>query len=354
MAVYKDGEKNNWYCSCYYKNWDGKKMRHHKRGFKTKREALKYEAEFLSIKHASMNMLLKNFVDVYFRDKGGELKERSVKNKRYMIDKHVLPVFGEIPMNKISASDIIQWQNNLIEQGYQPTYLRMIHNQIAAIFNHAYRIYGLEDNPCAKIKRMGKAEASKMEFWTKEEYIKFIASVEKKSYYFPLFETLFWTGCRIGEVLALTMEDIDLVNNKIHISKTYYRNHSKDIITSPKTDNSIRTIDIPQFLTDELSEYIKSIYGIERTERLFPITVRAVEVYMKRHVEKVGVKSIRVHDLRHSHVAYLIHKGVDPLVIKERVGHRDIKITLNTYGHLYPSKQKEVADLLNEAVEKGE
>jgi molybdenum cofactor synthesis domain-containing protein len=64
-------------------------------------------------------------------------------------------------------------------------------------------------------------------------------------------------------------------------------------------------------------------------------------------MEKAGVKKIRIHDLRHSHVAYLINQGVQPLIIKERLGHKDIKITLNTYGHLYPSQQKEVAEMMN-------
>ena len=68
---------------------------------------------------------------------------------------------------------------------------------------------------------------------------------------------------------------------------------------------------------------------------------------MRRHIEKAGVKKIRVHDLRHSHVAYLIHQGVEPLMIKQRLGHKDIKITLNTYGHLYPNEQKKLAEMLN-------
>ena len=83
-------------------------------------------------------------------------------------------------------------------------------------------------------------------------------------------------------------------------------------------------------------------------ERLFPVGQEAVQHMMKHVITKAGVKQIRVHDLRHSHVAYLIHKGVEPLIIKERVGHKDIRITLNTYGHLYPSKQKTVANLLDE------
>ena len=73
----------------------------------------------------------------------------------------------------------------------------------------------------------------------------------------------------------------------------------------------------------------------------------AVQHKMKRSIEKAGVRKIRVHDLRHSHVAYLIHKGVEPILIKERVGHKDIRITLNTYGHLYPNQQRKVADLLD-------
>lgn len=347
MAIYKDEQRGTWYCSTYYESWDGTKKRHHKRGFRTKKEAQKYEAEFLSIKQASMDMLLKNFVEVYFQDKAKELKERSITSKRHMINKHIIPVFGNKAMNKITPSSIVQWQNSMIEKGYQPTYLRMVQNQLSALFNHAYRIYGLKENPCSKVKKMGKADANKMNFWTKDEYERFLKTVDKSGYYHMLFELLFWTGCRIGEALALTQKDVDLVNSCIYINKTYYRGNSTDVITSPKTETSNRTIDIPEFLLDELKEYMGRIYGIEGNERIFPITTRAVQAYMKRHVVVAGVKEIRVHDLRHSHVAYLIDQGVEPLLIKERLGHRDIKITLNTYGHLYPNRQKKVAQMLD-------
>lgn len=349
MAIYKDAERNTWYCSFYYEDWTGKKKRHHKRGFATKKAAQQYETRFLNMQKASMDMMLKDFVEIYFKDKKGELKERSIQSKRHMINKHIIPVFGEVPMNKVKASDIIQWQNQLIEQKYQPTYLRMLQNQISALFNHAYRVYGLSDNPCSKVKKMGKADAKKMSFWTKEEYDMFIRTVDTRSYYYPLFEVLFWTGCRVGEALALTPADIDKMNCCIHIDKTYYRDHATDIVTAPKTENSIRTIDIPKFLMEELEEYMRSIYALDENDRLFPVTFRAVQTYMKRHIVKADVKEIRVHDLRHSHVSYLIHKGVEPLLIKERLGHRDIKITLNTYGHLYPSRQKAVADMLDES-----
>ena len=83
------------------------------------------------------------------------------------------------------------------------------------------------------------------------------------------------------------------------------------------------------------------------TERIFPVGQEAVQHKLKYHVEKSGVERIRVHDLRHSHASYLINQGVEPLLIKERLGHKDIRITLNTYGHLYPNQQKMVANLLD-------
>lgn len=153
-----------------------------------------------------------------------------------------------------------------------------------------------------------------------------------------------------AEMLALSMEDIDLENCQIHIRKTYYRMNRTDIITEPKTDNSVRTIEIPVFLANEIQSYWKRLYQYPKNERLFPVVAEAVQHTIKRHIDKAGVKKIDVHSLRHSHCAYLIKQGVQPLIIKERLGHKDIKITLNTYGHLYPSEQKKVASLLDHLI----
>ena len=347
MPAYKDKERNTWCCKFYYETWDGQRKHTTKRGFKTKKAATEWENEFKASVKAEMTMTLATFTKVYFNDKKGELKERSVRNKKYMIEAHVLPYFGERKMNEITPSDIIQWQNMMREKQYSETYLRMIQNQITALFTHAYNIYGLSNNPCKKVKKMGKSDANKLDFWTKEEYDRFIATIDHEDRYYTLFEILFWTGCRIGEVLALTKDDIDFINNRIHITKTYYRMNGEDIITTPKTEQSVRTIDIPEFLKNEIADYVSRIYACTEKQRLFPVVAEAVQHKMKRHTEKAEVKKIRVHDLRHSHVAYLIFQGVQPLIIKERLGHRDIKITLNTYGHLYPSEQKKVAELLN-------
>ena len=347
MSASRDEKTGKWTAQCYYENWKGEKKHKKKRGFATKKEALEWEREFLKSTSANMDMMLGAFVDVYFRDKAGELKERTIKNKQYMIEAHVLPYFENKQMNEISPSDIIQWQNAIRAKGYSQTYLRMVQNQITALFTHASNIYNLNNNPCKKVKKMGKSDADKLNFWTKDEYDCFINGIDRESKYYVIFEILFWTGCREGEALALTASDIDTVSRRISITKTYFRHKGKDEITEPKTRESVRTVIIPEFLAEELKAYMASMYKLPADERIFAVVPEAVQHVMKRHADKAGVKYIRVHDLRHSSCAYLIHLGVQPMIIKERLGHKDIRITLNTYGHLYPSEQEKVADMLD-------
>lgn len=147
----------------------------------------------------------------------------------------------------------------------------------------------------------------------------------------------------MGELLALTSEDIDFESGMVNISKTYYRRNQTDYITSPKTESSNRKITIPKFLQEKLKNFLDRQYGLALEERIFPITDRAIQKKMKL----AKLKLIRVHDLRHSHIALLIEKGMRPLVIAQRVGHDSVNTTMNIYGHLYPNKQKQVADLLN-------
>lgn len=223
----------------------------------------------------------------------------------------------------------------------------MIQHQLNALFNHAQKIYNLKENPCKKVKKMGKSDANKLEFWTKTEYDRFIAGIEPGSEDYLKFEILFWTGIREGELLALSLSDFDMSGNLLHINKTYNRIRKRDVIDTPKTENSVRTIDIPNFLKEEVQEYSKKHYGFPEDHRLFPIVARTLQKRLKKYEALTGVKPIRVHDIRHSHVAYLIYQGVEPLIIKERLGHKDIQMTLNTYGHLYPSQQKKVAEMLD-------
>ena len=160
------------------------------------------------------------------------------------------------------------------------------------------------------------------------------------------FRLLFWTGMRIGEMLALTFEDVNLEERVISITKNLVRVKGEDKIHPPKTPKGVRVITIPPFLAEDLREYFNKQYGILPNERIFRFTKSFMEHQIIRGAKESGVKRIRLHDLRHSHASMLVEMGFQPLEIKDRLGHEKIETTLNTYSHLYPNKQMELADRL--------
>ena len=256
-------------------------------------------------------------------------------------------------MNAITAKDVIKWQNELLayrdENGkpYSKTYLKTMHNQLSAIFNHAMRYYDLKSNPAAKAGHIGEKEAGEMDFWTKEEYQKFAYAVMDKPISFYAFEILYWCGIRVGELLALTPSDFDFENRLLRINKSYQRIKGRDVITDPKTKKSIRTIKMPKFLCEEIDEYIKMLYGIKPNDRIFTVTKSFLHTEMKRGSKVAGVKRIKIHGLRHSHISHLIDLGFSAVAIADRVGHESIDITYR-YAHLFPSKQVDMANKLDD------
>ena len=164
-----------------------------------------------------MDMKLSDFIEIYFSDKQNDLKDRTIKNKRYMMQQHIVPYFGNQMMSEIKASQIIQWQNEIQKKGYSDSYLRMIQNQLTSLFTHAAKIYDLPVNPCKKVKRMGNSDSRSLNFWTLDEYKQFIQTMEPGTRYYLMFEMLFWTGCRIGELLAITKADINFEKNRLSI-----------------------------------------------------------------------------------------------------------------------------------------
>lgn len=197
--AYKEKDTKKWTAQWFETNARGEKKKRRKRGFETKREALEYERQKKLNNSRSMDMKLSEFMEVYFEDKQNELKERTMKNKRYMMEQHIIPYFGNQMMSEITAGQIIQWQNEMQTKGFSEAYLRMIQNQLTSLFTHASRIYDLHTNPCKKVKRMGSSDNRSLDFWTVDEYQKFIQTMEPGSRYYLIFEILFWTGCRIGD-----------------------------------------------------------------------------------------------------------------------------------------------------------
>lgn len=355
MSVTKDGNTGRWMSQLRVTDWTGNVIHKKKRGFTTRREALEWEHEFIMQASGSIGMTFADFIKLYFEDMEKRLKPSTVANKKWVVDLKITPFFEKKALNEIKPTDIRRWQNSLKsyrdEKGmpYSETYLRSINNQLTAIFNYAVRYYGLRENPCHKAGSMGKKNADEMQFWTKDEFSLFIGNkyFEDKLASRTIFMTLYYTGMREGELLALTPADIDLEKQEIRINKSYQRLDKEDVITSPKTPKSIRTITIPDKLCECLREYLDGCYELKSNDRLFPYTKSFLYHEMEKACKASGVKRIRVHDIRHSHASLLIEMGFSPLLIAERLGHEKVQTTLDTYSHLYPNKQIEVAKKLD-------
>ena len=350
MPAYKDEKTGKWFAKFYYTNWQGIKKQKWKRGFATKKEALGFERDFLEKQSANPDMTFQNLYEIYMEDMAARLKQSTLLTKKAVLQTHILPFFGNKPINEIKASDVRRWQAKLMSSpnNYSQTYLKKINTELNCIINYAKRFYDLNTNPCGKAGTIGKAKAEEMDYWTYDEYIAFREGVKDKPLSYICFEVLYWTGMREGELLALSPTDIDFDNKLISINRTYQRIGGKDVFTSPKTRKSKRKIPIPDFLCQELSDYIQSRYMLDADERLFPVTKSYLSHEMIRGCKNTGVKKIRIHDIRHSHASLLINQGCDALVLADRLGHEKVSTTLNTYSHLFPHKQQELVNNLEQ------
>lgn len=357
MSIYKDNVTGKWRVVYRYTDWTGKTKQTSKRGFPTKREAQMWEHEQMLKHDAKLDMTFASFYEIYVEDKKERIRDNTWGTKNNIARTKILPYFGERKIAEIEPKDVIAWQNHLLAfkrangKGYSASYLRKIHSQLSAIFNHAVDFYHLPSNPAQKAGNIAIEEYKEMLFWTKEEYLKFADVMMDKPVSYYAFEMLYWCGIREGELLALTPADFDFTTHTLRINKSYQRLNREDVITPPKTFKSNRFIKMPQFICDEMQDYMGMLYGLKEDERIFTISKSYLHHEMSRGSKVSGVKRIRVHDLRHSHVSLLINMGFTVLAIADRMGHESIDITYR-YAHLFPSEQVQMAEQLdNERME---
>lgn len=202
-------------------------------------------------------------------------------------------------------------------------------------------------NPASVAGTIGKEKAGEIFVWTQEEYLQFSTVIKDRPASFLAFEILYWCGLRVGELLALTPNDFDLENNIMSITKSYQRIGGKDIITPPKTDKSVRQVLLPNFLSEEIQQYISGFHGLAGDERIFPFTKSYLRHEMCRGCAASGVKRIKLHGLRHSHISLLADLGMPLVAIADRVGHENIDMTFQ-YAHAFTKTQGKVIELLNQ------
>ena len=295
----KKDPNGTWRIQYRWTDWTGTKKKSQKRGFKTKKEAEEWYAHFMLQQSSDPTMTLADFWEIYKADMEKRLRKTTMKQKEYVMNDKVLPYFGKTPINEITAPMIRKWQGEMMDKGFKPTYLKTIHNQLSAILNYAVNFYDLRSNPCRKAGSMGKSKADERPYWTLEEFQKFSDAIMDKQDSWIAFQILFWTGMRIGELLALQVKDIDFEQGTITVDESLTRLDGEDLITAPKTESSVRVITIHKELQEELKEYIATLYHVRPGTRLFAGRTKE----MKRGIKMSGVKKITVHCTRHSHAS---------------------------------------------------
>lgn len=348
MPAYYDEKRRSWYCKFYYKDHLGQRKQKCKRGFARKTDAAAYERDFLLRLSGSADVTFKTLRESYIDYKRTRVKASTLRNLEYCLTGQIAPYFDNKAIRDISPADVLTWQNELINSDRKETTINKINSRLVDVFNYAVKYFGLPKNPCIESVGKQKRDADSIDFWTLDEYRSFISHASAIEYRI-IYELLFYTGMRIGELRALTLSDIDFDKNTIHIDKTLPR--GADEATTPKTANSVRTISIPSEVMADLKEYTTHIYDLTNTNRLFFVEYQSIARYKNAVCQEHNIRQIRIHDLRHSHVSLLINLECSIMMIADRIGDTPATVQ-STYAHLYPEKKDVVLEKLEKVVSK--
>lgn len=349
MAAKQDKTTGKWFF--YGRHADGKQYK--RRGFDTKRKALiaelnfldeyEQEQERLKLEEENPKITFEQLANEYLDWYKPRRKKSSYEKIKGTIDLHLISKYGDKDITEIRAKDIMDYQTEIISK-YSGHHTKKIFNTLSTILNFGIKLEYLKEN-VGKLVGSGDIKLNKVvNYWTLEEFKEFIQHVDDPKYY-ALFMTMYYSGMRKGELLALTWADIDFENNMINVDKTDYNR----TVTTPKTPSSIRTLMMPKHVMLLLKKLklqaahtapVKSNYVVFG-EFYDSIATSTLDRRYDKYIEASKVNRIRLHDFRHSHASYLINKGIIVSVVAKRLGHSDIATTLNTYSHLYPSTEKE-------------
>ncbi|QJD61058.1 tyrosine-type recombinase/integrase [Streptococcus dysgalactiae] len=348
-----------------------------RKGFKTKKEAIEAEQYIRGVELKSKISNGRITVNMLYQllkqeDVINHRKQSYINTQDNNYNRHIKDYFSKVKdVSKLDYDDIYKYReylrNTIAQNSNEPLNPNTI-NKIMVLLKKILDI-GIKkgyytNNPVKMLKKLPIAKAQP-NYWSIEEFKKFLNLFEPEEYnYQLLFTCLFFTGMRLGEALALTWNDIDFTTQTIHITKSIYISKGISYISTTKTKAGMRRITIHKKLNDELKEWKKTQYklldnfitGDKNELQIFQnspmvITKNATEKLYKKILKRdPNLKRIRIHDFRHSHASLLINQGEDYLVVKERLGHASITTTIDTYSHLYPSKQKSLADKLDNLI----
>ncbi len=343
MPAYRDKTTQKWYCKFYYEDFFGEKQQKKKRGFERKKDAESWERDFLENHAKTPEITFDALVNKYLEDRKINKSAETYRARERDARLYYLPYFKGKKVKDISPLMIREWQNAMKQKKsksgkpFRPATLKAIHVGLSAIFNFGVRFYGTP-NPAAKAGSMGSSKSQTMEIYTLEEFQDLMKNAELKEPYRTVIEVLFWSGLRIGELLALHLEDLDFKNNNIRVNKTLIGASSR-LQYHPKNERGFRTVKMPEKVMQNISAYLDRLY--DKEGRIFMITNSSVRAHLAAASKQAGLHKIRVHDLRHSQASLMINLGYSVFAVADRLGDTP-EMILKVYGHMYKNKEQEL------------
>lgn len=267
MPAYKDEKTNTYYVKFYYTDWQEQKKQKLKRGFKLQREVKDWERLFLEQFAKNSDITFEALYEKYLKFKENRVRTSTLESQRNAIELHILPYFKSKVVSEITPADIVEWQNTILNKRFSASHTRQINAYLKMIFKYAVDYLGLSQTPVKS--QICKPKRGNIDFWTPEEYKVFSDNIKDNIELYTAFEMLFYTGMRKGELLALTLNDIDFTQKNISITKTLAYVDSIYVNQPPKPQKSNRTIDVPEFLLAEIRTYISRLYKPDPEHQLF-------------------------------------------------------------------------------------
>lgn len=357
----------------YYTNEDGVKVfsswqydfydvfgkRHKKSGFKTKAEAEQNEA--IAKSDYNKGMATSNYNNLKFKDLMEQfiklhaeiyLKPSTVRGYKDHFNLHLKKYFAEIKLVEITPIIINRFIENKLKEGLSNKSVNHILTTMGTAFNWAINNNYMMYNPVSRVKKL-KVDNVEMEFLSEEE-IKRVLDIAKQEYpdFYPLLITAIYSGMRRGEILGLTWDCVNFTKSTISVKHSMY----KGKLTTPKTKNSIREIQVPSKLIKVLKQHKN--FAIENELNLVFTQENGkpldADNLIKRRFHKIlklaEVKQIRFHDLRHTYASLLISKDLNFKYIQKQMGHSSFEVTMNTYAHLMPEVYEKSKLAINELI----
>ena len=337
-----DNKRKTYYVQYKFKDDTGKWHTTRKRGFKLRRLAVEYESQINLDKTVPVTVK-KTFRDIV------QLWEDSIQSSTASRKQHKehfeirFNDFLDVDISKITKIQLVEWRNWLSNTEYSTKTKNKTMTFVKAVFKFASEVYNIP-NPSIILKSFKRTDdeimSSEMEVWTVAEYNQFRNSIDNKLYQ-VYFDTLFWTGARRGEIIALQCGDLHEGYISIHASQRDSTSGLKPTKTKISRKVRVDTQLYNELL--ELKEYYKTGYLFGGESSLSPTTIAR---WFDKGIKNSGVKPIRLHDLRHSHATWLINNGVNIVAVSKRLGHTDIETTLRTYTHLLQDTENEMMDII--------